>query len=604
MAMRDPETVHDVIGVPVHNIHRHDVIVVGAGLAAMRAAVEASKEYDVAVVSKVFPTRSHSGAAQGGIAASLANEEEDHWEWHMFDTIKGSDYLGDQDAIEILVKEAPVVVREYEHMGAPFSRTPDGRIAQRMFGGHTKNFGKGGPILRACYAADRTGHVLLHTLYENCVKNAVRFYPEFYVLGLVVRDNVCSGVVAWDVVNGGVHVFHGNAVMFGTGGHARLYRIASISLSSTGDGQGMVLRAGLPLEDMEFLQFHPTGLYIHGILVSEAARGEGGYLLNDAGERFMKKYAPEKMELAPRDVTSRAIQKEIDEGRGIGGKDYVYLDLRHLGKDKIMTQLPQIHELAWKFIHVDCVKDPIPIQPTAHYSMGGIPTDNECRVLGDGKSKPVVGFFAAGECACVSEPPRDELPSRGVALRPPGRKEHRAVPPRRAAARRSPGRRGSESDRGGRGHSRLGRDGAGGDDTGRPAAGHDGRLRRVPERGAALEAGRNGEEPPGSIQADPHRRQRQGVQHGPHRRDRARAHARSRRSDGCRRPHARGEPRRAQPRRFPEAGRREVAQAYARMEGRRKDRLRLQAGRHHQIPAERARVLRRAGGPVNANGPR
>lgn len=402
MAMIDPETIHDVKGVSVHNVHRHDVIVVGAGLAAMRAAVEASKDYDVAVVSKVFPTRSHSGAAQGGIAASLANEEEDHWEWHMFDTVKGSDYLGDQDAIEILVKEAPIVVREYEHMGAAFSRTPDGRIAQRMFGGHTKNFGKGGPILRACYAADRTGHVLLHTLYENCVKNGVRFYPEFYVLGLIIRDNICRGVVAWDVVNGGVHIFHGKAVMFGTGGHARVYRIASISLSSTGDGQGMVLRAGLPLEDMEFLQFHPTGLYIHGILVSEAARGEGGYLINDAGERFMKKYAPEKMELAPRDVTSRAIQREIDEGRGIGGKDFVHLDLRHLGKDKIMTLLPQIHELAWKFIHVDCVKDPIPIQPTAHYSMGGIPTDSDCRVLGDGKSRPVVGFFAAGECACVS----------------------------------------------------------------------------------------------------------------------------------------------------------------------------------------------------------
>ena len=402
MATLDPETIHDVTGVPVHNIHRHDVVVVGAGLAAMRAAIEASKDYDVAVVSKVFPTRSHSGAAQGGIAASLANEEEDHWEWHMFDTIKGSDYLGDQDAIEILVKEAPIVVREYEHMGAPFSRTADGRIAQRMFGGHTKNFGKGGPILRACYAADRTGHVLLHTLYENCVKNGVRFYPEFYVLGLVIRDDVCSGVVAWDVINGGVHIFHGKAVMFGTGGHARVYRIASISLSSTGDGQGMVLRAGLPLEDMEFLQFHPTGLYIHGILVSEAARGEGGYLINDAGERFMKKYAPEKMELAPRDVTSRAIQKEIDEGRGIGGKDFVHLDLRHLGKEKIMTLLPQIHELAWKFIHVDCVKDPIPIQPTAHYSMGGIPTDNDCRVLADGKSKAVKGFFAAGECACVS----------------------------------------------------------------------------------------------------------------------------------------------------------------------------------------------------------
>ncbi|MGD1047117.1 MAG: succinate dehydrogenase flavoprotein subunit [Candidatus Krumholzibacteriaceae bacterium] len=402
MATLDPETVHDVEGVPVHSIHRHDVVIVGAGLAAMRAAVEASKEYDVAVVSKVFPTRSHSGAAQGGIAAALANEEEDHWEWHMFDTVKGSDYLGDQDAIEILVKEAPVVVREYEHMGAPFSRTPDGRIAQRMFGGHTKNFGKGGAILRACYAADRTGHVLLHTLYENCIKNGVRFYPEFYALGLIVRDNVCRGVVAWDVINGGVHVFHAKATMFGTGGHARVFRIASISLSSTGDGPSMVMRAGLPVEDMEFLQFHPTGLYVHGILVSEAARGEGGYLINDAGDRFMKKYAPDKMELAPRDVTSRAIQTEINEGRGIGGKDYVYLDLRHLGKEKIMTLLPQIHELAWKFIHVDCVKNPIPIQPTAHYSMGGIPTDNDCRVLGDGKSKPVVGFYAAGECACVS----------------------------------------------------------------------------------------------------------------------------------------------------------------------------------------------------------
>jgi succinate dehydrogenase / fumarate reductase flavoprotein subunit len=398
----DPETIHDVEGVPLHSVHRHDVVVVGAGLAAMRAAVEAAKDYDVAVVSKVFPTRSHSGAAQGGIAASLANEEEDHWEWHMFDTVKGSDYLGDQDGIEILVREAPVVVREFEHMGAPFSRTPDGRIAQRLFGGHTKNFGKGGPILRACYAADRTGHALLHTLYENCVKEGVRFYPEFYVLGLIVRDDVCSGVVAWDVVNGGVHVFHAKAVMFGTGGHARIFRIASISLSSTGDGPAMALRAGIPLEDMEFLQFHPTGLYIHGILVSEAARGEGGYLVNDAGERFMKKYAPDKMELAPRDVVSRAMQREIDEGRGIGGKDFIHLDLRHLGKDKIMTQLPQIHELAWKFMHVDCVTNPIPIQPTAHYSMGGIPTDNDCQVLADGKAKKVAGFYAAGECACVS----------------------------------------------------------------------------------------------------------------------------------------------------------------------------------------------------------
>jgi succinate dehydrogenase / fumarate reductase flavoprotein subunit len=401
-AVTNPETIHDVQGVPVHNVHRHDVVIVGAGLAALRAAVEASSEFDVAVVTKVYPTRSHSGAAQGGIAASLANEEEDHWEWHMFDTVKGSDYLGDQDAIEILVKEAPVVVREFEHMGAPFSRTPDGRIAQRMFGGHTKDFGRGGAVLRACYAADRTGHALLHTLYENCVKNGVRFYSEYYALGLIVRDNVCRGVVAWDINRGGVHVFHAKATLFGTGGHARAFRIASISLTSTGDGPSMVLRAGLPLEDMEFLQFHPTGLYEHGILVSEAARGEGGYLINGAGERLMKKYAPEKMELAPRDVTSRAIQREIDEGRGIDGKDYVYLDLRHLGKEKIMSLLPQIHELAWKFIHVDCVKDPIPIQPTAHYSMGGIPTDNDCRVLADGKKEPVVGFYAAGECACVS----------------------------------------------------------------------------------------------------------------------------------------------------------------------------------------------------------
>jgi len=402
MSHIDPETIHDVEGVGIHNIHRHDVVVVGAGLAALRAAVEASTEFDVAVISKVFPTRSHSGAAQGGIAASLANEEEDHWEWHMFDTVKGSDYLGDQDAIEILVKEAPVVVREFEHFGAPFSRTPDGRIAQRKFGGHTKDFGRGGPVLRACYAADRTGHVLLHTLYEVCIKNGVRFYPEFYALSLIIENDVCRGVVGWDVINGGIHVFHTKAVMFGTGGYGRVFRITSNALSSTGDGLSMVLRAGLPLEDLEFVQFHPTGLYQQGILVSEAARGEGGYLINDKGERFMERYAPDKLELAPRDLVSRSIQTEINEGRGIGGKGYVSIDLRHLGAEKIMTRLPQIHELAWKFLHVDCIKDPIPIQPTAHYSMGGIPTDKDGRVLEDGQSKPVAGFFAAGECACVS----------------------------------------------------------------------------------------------------------------------------------------------------------------------------------------------------------
>jgi succinate dehydrogenase / fumarate reductase flavoprotein subunit len=402
MATIDPEKIHDVEGVPIHSVHRHDVIVVGAGLAGMRAAVEASGGFDVAVLSKVFPTRSHSGGAQGGIAASLANEEEDHWEWHMFDTVKGSDYLGDQDAIEILVKEAPVVVREFEHFGTPFSRTPEGRIAQRKFGGHTKDFGRGGPVLRACYAADRTGHALLHNLYEVCVRNGVRFYPEFYALSLIIEDNICRGLVAWDVINGGVHVFHAKAVMFGTGGYGKVYTITSNALANTGDGLSLVLRSGLPLEDMEFVQFHPTGLYLQGILVSEAARGEGGYLVNDKGERFMEKYAPDKMELAPRDLVSRSIQTEINEGRGIGGGKYVHCDLRHLGAEAIMKKLPQIHELAWKFLHVDCIKEPIPIQPTAHYSMGGIPTDKFARVLADGKEIPVEGFFAAGECACVS----------------------------------------------------------------------------------------------------------------------------------------------------------------------------------------------------------
>ncbi len=402
MTFKDPEKIHDVEGVDIHNVHRHDVVIVGAGLAGMRAAVEASKEYDVAVISKVFPTRSHSGGAQGGIAASLANEEEDHWEWHMFDTVKGSDYLGDQDAIEILVKEAPTVVREFEHFGCPFSRTPDGRIAQRMFGGHTKDFGRGGPSLRACYAVDRTGHALLHTLYEICLRNEVRFYSEFFSLSLIVRDGVCRGIVAWDIVNGGVHVFHAKTVMFGTGGYGKVFKINSNAMANTGDGLSMVLRAGLPLEDMEFVQYHPTGLYLQGILVSEAARGEGGYLINDKGERFMEKYAPSKMELAPRDLVSRSIQTEMNEGRGIGGGACVYLDLRHLGQEKIMKQLPQIHELAWKFLHVDCIKEPIPIQPTAHYSMGGIPTDNFGRVLADGRETPVHGFYAGGECACVS----------------------------------------------------------------------------------------------------------------------------------------------------------------------------------------------------------
>ncbi|MBU8922529.1 MAG: succinate dehydrogenase flavoprotein subunit [Bacteroidales bacterium] len=400
--MKDPESIHDVEGVGIHSVHRHDVVIIGAGLAGMRAAVEASEEFDVAVISKVFPTRSHSGGAQGGIAASLANEEEDHWEWHMFDTIKGSDYLGDQDAIEVLVREAPAVVREFEHYGCPFSRTPEGRIAQRKFGGHTKDFGKGGPVLRSCYAVDRTGHALLHTLYEICIRNEVRFYSEFQAMSLIVRDGVCRGVVAWDIINGGMHVFHAKTVMFGTGGYGKVFKITSNAMANTGDGLSLVLKAGLPLEDMEFVQFHPTGLYLQGILVSEAVRGEGGYLINGKGERFMEKYAPSKMELAPRDLVSRSIQTEINEGRGINGEAYVHVDIRHLGEEKIMKQLPQIHELAWKFMGIDCIKEPIPIQPTGHYSMGGIPTNIDGEVLFDGKKTPVKGFYAAGECACVS----------------------------------------------------------------------------------------------------------------------------------------------------------------------------------------------------------
>lgn len=383
-------------------VHRHDVVIVGAGLAGLFAGLYTSREFDTAVISKVYPIRSHSGAAQGGCAAALGNMMEDHWEWHMYDTVRGSDYLGDQDAQEILCREAPLVIYECEHLGVPFSRTPEGKISQRPFGGHFSNFGKG-PQKRACHAADRTGHVQLHTLYETCVKQDVRFYSEFFTLELLFAQNgACRGIVAWDLRRGGLHLFHAKAVLLATGGYARAWKVTSNSHANTGDGLSLVLRAGLPLEDMEFVQFHPTGLYPSGILVTEGARGEGGYLFNDKGERFMERYAPEKMELAPRDVVSRSIQTEIDEGRGIGGQNFVYLDVRHLGEAKIVEALPQIHELALKFTGVDCIKEPIPILPTAHYSMGGIPTDTETHVLKNASGEIVEGLFAAGECACVS----------------------------------------------------------------------------------------------------------------------------------------------------------------------------------------------------------
>ncbi len=400
----DAKVIHEEPkGVDIKNVHLHDAVIVGAGLAGMFAALELKKVgYDVAVLTKVFPTRSHSGAAQGGIAAALANLEEDHVEWHFFDTVKGSDYLGDQDAIEMMVKEAPRIIYEYEHMGVPFSRTPDGRIMQRYFGGHVKDFGRGEPVLRACMAADRTGHVLLHTLWEQCVKYNVRFYSEFFLLSLIIKNGKCIGVVAWDLINGGIHIFQGKAVLLATGGYGRCYSITSNSHANTADGMGVALRAGLPLEDMEFVQFHPSGLAFLGVLLTEGARGEGGYLINNEGERFMKRYAPEKMELAPRDVVSRAMWAEIEAGRGINGQQYVYLDLRHLGAQRIMERLPQIREIAMKLLGIDPVKEPVPVQPTAHYSMGGIPTDICCRVLLDGKEKWLEGLWAAGECACVS----------------------------------------------------------------------------------------------------------------------------------------------------------------------------------------------------------
>lgn len=366
----------------------HDIVIVGAGMAGMRAALEVGPGLDVAVISKMHPLRSHTGAAQGGIAASLGNASEDSWESHMFDTVKGSDYLGDQDAIEILVKEAPSNIYRLEHMGVIFSRTEESKIAQRPFGGHSQP--------RACYAEDKTGHVLLHTLFEQLLKNKVKVYSEWYVISLAMKDNSCRGVVAYDIQSGELNIIRAKAVMFATGGYGRAFKITSNALANTGDGLGIAYRAGIPLEDMEFVQFHPTGLYQQGILITEGARGEGGYLINGKGERFMKNYASEKMELAPRDIIARAEQTEIDEGRGVEGKDYLHLDLRHLGAKKINEKLPQIHDLALSFSGVDCIKEPIPIQPAAHYSMGGIPIDINGRVIG------TEGFFAAGECSCIS----------------------------------------------------------------------------------------------------------------------------------------------------------------------------------------------------------
>jgi succinate dehydrogenase / fumarate reductase flavoprotein subunit len=392
-------------------IHQYDAVIVGAGGAGLRAALEIPEGYSCAVLTKVYPTRSHTGTAQGGVCAALGNEEDDSWEYHFFDTVKGSDFLGDQDAIEIMCQDAIRAIIELEHMGMPFSRNEKGLIAQRPFGGHTKPkdpnnpFGERIPVKRACFSADRTGHVMLQTLYENCIKRGVQFFPEFFVTDLIVQDNIVRGVVAIEIPTGEIHIFHAKTVMFATGGYGRVYRITSNAVVGTGDGFAIVYRRGIPLEDMEFVQFHPTGLWRLGILVSEAARGEGGVLRNKLGERFMERYAPTIKDLAPRDVISRAMYTEIREGRGIEGPDgthYLLLDLTHLGPEIINKKLPEITGFARIYLGVDPVKEPIPVQPTTHYAMGGIPTNVDAEVVIDDKGTKIEGFYAAGEVACVS----------------------------------------------------------------------------------------------------------------------------------------------------------------------------------------------------------
>lgn len=379
---------------------KFDVVIVGSGLAGLRAAIEIGDKAQVALISKVYPTRSHSGAAQGGVAAALGNEEPDSWEWHMYDTVKGGDYLTDQDVAEILATDAPRAVYELEHMGVPFNRTAAGKIAQRAFGGHTSHFGQK-PVKRACYASDHTGRVILDTLYGQAIRQGVRVFAEYQMLDLVMDRGQVAGVVVYELATGAVHFLQSRAVLLATGGFGKIYKTTSNCFANTGDGVYFAYRRGVPLEDMEFVQFHPTGLYRLGVLISEAARGEGGILVNAKGERFMEKYAPTIKDLAPRDMVARAILNEIKEGRGINGRDYVHLDLTHLGEQVLADKLNEISSFAKIYLGVDPARAPIPVQPTCHYMMGGIPVNTHGQVLGLNQDS-IPGLYAAGECSCLS----------------------------------------------------------------------------------------------------------------------------------------------------------------------------------------------------------
>jgi len=384
--------------------HEYDVVVLGAGGSGLRAAVGLSEAgLKTACISKVFPTRSHTSAAQGGISAALGNMGEDDWRWHMYDTVKGSDWLGDQDAIEYLCKEAPRAVVELERYGVPFSRTDDGKIYQRPFGGMTKNYGNG-TAQRTCAAADRTGHAILHTLYGQALKHNTEFFIEYFALDLIMKNGECKGIIAWNLTDGTIHRFRSHITIIATGGYGKVYQSATSAHTCTGDGNAMVLRAGLPLQDMEFVQFHPTGIYGVGCLITEGARGEGGFLVNGKGERFMERYAPNAKDLASRDVVSRSMEMEINEGRGVGkDKDHISLHLDHLDKEVLDERLPGITEAAKTFANVDINKEPIPVVPTVHYNMGGIPTNYKAEVLTlNGSEKTVPGLMAIGEAACVS----------------------------------------------------------------------------------------------------------------------------------------------------------------------------------------------------------